>query len=242
MFIIIDVNNSSKLYNISDDKVVLLDEFDDGKELFFNGTNFFWENNSIIYTRSISSKSKKILSKINGKILDCKGYFILTWYKEAELRLYDTLTNQYQSIKTNFQVKEGKIGLDQTIWLIGKNQLHGGYNVLWSEDLLSFQIIPPPASAIKISGNTDGLAWTINERGEIWKLHRLGEGNTPGCQLNPSCRGCLSKNYGNAKDIGISKEGYFVVLSVSDHLKVYSDPGSNKVLHSFKGVTKFTVN
>lgn len=198
-----------------------------------------WEK-SIFYISEEGALVKKDFADFSETIIEPELQFkkvcnnenyLLALTTDNTLLVFDYSFNILRSIPTGFDVYDMAIGLEDTIWLTGRKQIHGGYEVFWITPEGSAQKIPEPAAALKVSGFSDGLAWTINGRNEVWKLHRLGEGNTPGCKLDAACRGCLSKSYGQVKNIRISNDGMLVINSINNEVKVYDSPGSNFLLH-----------
>ncbi|HYF33501.1 MAG TPA: hypothetical protein VD993_20395 [Chitinophagaceae bacterium] len=167
--------------------------------------------------------------------------YLLALTTDNILVVFDYDFNIIRRIPTGFDVYDMTIGLEDTIWLTGRKQIHGGYEVFWINEEGKAVKIPEPAAALKVSGFSDGLAWTINGRNEVWKLHRLGEGNTPGCKMDAACRGCLSKSYGQVKDIRITQNGMLVINSINKEVKVYDFPGSNFLLHQVKDIDEVLV-
>ena len=195
---------------------------------------------SIFYINEESALVKKDFADFSETIIEpslrfykiCNNAnYILALTTDNVIIVFDYDFNITRRIPTGFDVYDMAIGLEDTIWLTGRKQIHGGYEVFWINPEGVATKIPEPAAALKVSGFSDGLAWTINGRNEVWKLHRLGEGNTPGCKLDAACRGCLSKSYGQVKDIRITVDGMLVINSMSNEVKVYDSPGSNFLLH-----------
>ncbi|EJN13526.1 hypothetical protein PMI42_03099 [Bradyrhizobium sp. YR681] len=108
-------------------------------------------------------------------------------------------------------------GLDGTLWAIDGKSRYGGFAV-WrrSKGSDAWFMLPPPASAIRISGAPDGTAWSANSRGDIWRFHPNGAGNFRECNAVANCRNCLySPQQSSVKDLSIGPDGVLWFLSTS---------------------------
>lgn len=131
------------------------------------------------------------------------------------------------------------LGRDNTVWIAGGEEVLGGYQVFWSADLEVFKQIPWPASAVSLHGDSGGILWTINSRGEVWKLHRLGEGNMPGCRQNAGCRNCRFNGYAQAMQV-VATDDLFFVLHDNGVLRGYPFPGATQASLEWQDVSRFS--
>lgn len=138
-------------------------------------------------------------------------------------------------------IKDLHLGEESTLWIAGGEAVLGGHQVFWSADWESFRQIPWPASAVALYGDRDGIVWTVNSNTEIWKLHRLGEGNMPGCRQDTSCRNCMFKSYKGAARVA-SVEGLFLVLHPDGTLRGHPFPGASEVSLVWRDVAHFAVS
>jgi hypothetical protein len=132
------------------------------------------------------------------------------------------------------------LGEENTLWIAGGEEVLGGYPVYWSTDYETFNQIPWPASAVSLYGDRSGIAWTINSRQEVWKLHRLGEGNMPGCRQDTGCRNCMFKTYRGAIQIA-APEGLFLVLHHDNVLRGYPFAGASDPILEWRDVARFRI-
>lgn len=120
-------------------------------------------------------------------------------------------------------VSDVSVGADGIIWVVGSKALRGGFEVLWrSQDSRQWSAVPAPAAAIRVADAGNSTAWTINDRGEIWKLHKFGEGNMPDCKLDTSCRNCMRGSAGVAQDIAVGQDGSLWSFHATDGGSVIS--------------------
>jgi len=210
----------------------------DTREVCLSDKNIYYINqHSQLIEKSLADYSERVIEpELRFQKVCNNANFIMALTTSRELILFDYSFNICRQIPINLDVYDMTIGLEDTIWLTGGRPIHGGYEVFWINEEGKPTKIPEPAAALKVSGCSDGLAWTINGRNEVWKLHRLGEGNTPGCKLDAACRGCLSKSYGQVKDIRIASNGMLVINSVNKEVRVFDSPGSNFLLHHVQDI------
>ncbi len=87
--------------------------------------------------------------------------------------------------------EEISVGADGTVWIISADVRFGGRVVKrLARAPNEWFALPAPASATKIAGAPDGMSWTVNSRGEVWRLHPEGGGNLAECQVNTGCHEC----------------------------------------------------
>lgn len=83
-------------------------------------------------------------------------------------------------------------GPDESLWLLGGLARLGGKPIrrrgagatCWHE-------MPEPIAATQIACAPDGCAWTVNSRGDLWRLHPDGPGHFAECRQSANCRNCL---------------------------------------------------
>ncbi len=141
-----------------------------------------------------------------------------------------TLTEQgggdlYSPANVGFALDIG-VGADGTAWIISTqaNVGQAGNHVMYLSDpaAKSWASVPGPAAATRVAGGPDGVAWTVNDRGEVWTLHQQGGGNlyTPaGADF--------------AMDVGVSPDGTVWIISsqanvgqAGNHVMYLSDPAA----------------
>lgn len=168
------------------------------------------------------------------------GRHLLLLINDGTLMLVEEQGRVIAETQFHAPVREINLGLDGTVWLAGGEEVLGGYQIFWSENFRDFRPIPWPASAVRLYGDGEGILWTVNSRAEVWKLHRLGEGNMPGCRQDPGCRNCMFKGHRHAQQVASTGEG-FVVLGPDSSLRVFSDADSTQTLAEWNNVSRFTV-
>jgi hypothetical protein len=106
-------------------------------------------------------------------------------------------------------VEEISVGADGQVWVVSREHRFGGRVVrrfLQTES--AWYSLPPPASAVKIAGAPDGMAWTVNSKGDVWMLHPLGGGNFPYCEVDTACERCRFSSVENpVDDIAVGPDG-----------------------------------
>lgn len=110
---------------------------------------------------------------------------------------------------------EISVGGDGRVWVVSSEERFAGRVVKWViESEGSWVSLPAPSSAIKVAAAPDGVAWTVNSLGAVWRLHPLGSGNFDECQADTDCNKC---HFGGglsdfAKDIAVDANGAVWVL------------------------------
>lgn len=98
---------------------------------------------------------------------------------------------------------------DGALWVVGGNARHGGWALHrlgshakhWSE-------FPAPIAAVQLSCASDGTAWTINSKGQVWRIHPEGPGHFKECTEHAECRGCLkSPSAESIEEISVGPDG-----------------------------------
>jgi hypothetical protein len=173
--------------------------------------------------------------------ISANGRHLLLWINDGELIKCDVHGGVLQRAPLPAQTLEINLGRDDTVWISGGEAVVGGHQVFWSTDLAEFKTIPWPASAVHLFGASDGVLWTINSREEVWKLHRLGEGNMPGCRQDAGCRNCMYRDLLHAQQLAVL-EGGVMLLDESSTLHFRADFESKTSLHRWERVTRFAVS
>ena len=118
-------------------------------------------------------------------------------------------TPTYRSEREGF-ADEISVGGDGRVWVVSTEERFAGRVVKWLiESDGSWISLPAPSSAVKVAAAPDGVAWTINSQGAIWRLHPLGSGNFDECQADTDCNKC---HFGSglsdfARDIAVDAGG-----------------------------------
>lgn len=95
-------------------------------------------------------------------------------------------------VPTPADLKDMCVSTTGDFWAVAGKSAYGGYGVQrFSLIEQRWMSLPPPARAVRISAASDGTAWSVNSRGELWRLHPLGAGNFKECSQTTSCRNCL---------------------------------------------------
>ncbi len=104
---------------------------------------------------------------------------------------------------------EISVGVDGSVWIVSTESRFGGAVVKRLErGAREWFPLPAPAAATKIAVAPDGMAWSINTRGEIWRLHPAGGGNLAECQVSTECRECLFNAHSLvASEIAVTSDG-----------------------------------
>jgi streptogramin lyase len=100
-------------------------------------------------------------------------------------------------------------GPDGTIWIVSTERRFAGRAVKRLDPgRRSWFSLPAPASAVKIAGAPDGMAWTVNSRGHVWRLHPNGGGNLAECQVDTACVECrFSPRAAGASEVSVDRDG-----------------------------------
>ncbi len=109
----------------------------------------------------------------------------------------------------DFQAEHASFGGDGTAWAIGGLRRFGGTSVWrYASATARWIQLPPPAAAVRIAGGPDGTAWSLNNRGDVWRLHPEGAGSFRECGLNRDCTNCLySDGTGSISDLAVDDAG-----------------------------------
>ncbi len=104
---------------------------------------------------------------------------------------------------------EISVGGDGRVWVISTEVRYAGRVVKWLvESQGEWTSLPAPSAAVKLAAAPDGVAWTINSQGAIWRLHPLGSGNFAECQVDTDCVRCMFGTRRDfAKDIAVDAAG-----------------------------------
>ncbi len=111
---------------------------------------------------------------------------------------------------------EISVGGDGRVWVISTEVRYAGRVVKWLiESNREWTSLPAPSAATKLAAAPDGVAWTINSQGAIWRLHPLGSGNFAECQVDTDCERCqFGTRRDFAKDIAVDASGTVWALGV----------------------------
>ena len=118
---------------------------------------------------------------------------------------------------------EISVGGDGRVWVISTEERYSGRVIKWLDgsgggDWVS---MPAPSAAVKLAASPEGVAWSVNSMGAIWRLHPLGSGNFSECQVDIDCDKCLFGGRRDfAKDIAVDGSGTVWFLGVK-----YTDGG-----------------
>ena len=109
-------------------------------------------------------------------------------------------------------------GPDRSVWVVSNMTRYGGRVVRRRDPLTARWIdLPAPAAATKITIASDGMAWTVNAKGAVWRLHPSGGGNLAECQVDTACTECrFSRPTDFVREISVSRAGTVWVLAASD--------------------------
>jgi len=101
------------------------------------------------------------------------------------------------------------------IWLVTTSPRYGG-RVVVTRDVVTGRefTLPSPASAIKVAVGPDGLGWSINAFGDVWRLHPKGAGHFDECQVDTACTKCRAGlSEFRALDVAVDSERRLFVLA-----------------------------
>jgi streptogramin lyase len=112
--------------------------------------------------------------------------------------------------------EEISVGGDGRVWVVSTEERYAGRVVRWrARGDQAWTSLPAPSSAVKLAAAPDGVAWTINSMGAIWRLHPLGSGNFAECQVDTDCDRCIFGGRRDfAKDIAVDGNGSVWALSL----------------------------
>jgi streptogramin lyase len=108
-------------------------------------------------------------------------------------------------------------GLDGSVWIISTATRYGGRIIrrLAAASDTWFEL-PAPAAATKVAVAPDGMAWTVNAKGAVWRLHPQGGGNLAECQVDTACSECrFSAPADLVRDVSVGPDGTVWVLASS---------------------------
>jgi len=166
------------------------------------------------------------------------GRTLLVLGHDQRIDLVDEQCRVLGSATFEHPIQSINLGEEGTVWIAGGEEVLGGYQVFFSENLGPFRAIPWPAAAVRIWGDKEGIAWTINSREEVWKLHRLGDGHMPGCRREASCRNCRIGMYSGARQLA-PRGPMFFVLHDDAVLRGYPGPGASECVLELPHVRRF---
>ncbi len=114
------------------------------------------------------------------------------------------------------EADEISVGADGKVWIISTEERYAGRVVKWLDrGETSWQALPPPSAAVKVAAAGNGLAWTINSLGALWRLHPLGSGNFAECQVATECERCVFGNRRHfARDVAVDASDVVWALGV----------------------------
>lgn len=113
--------------------------------------------------------------------------------------------------------EEISVGGDGRVWVVSTEERYAGRVVRWrAKGQHTWTSLPAPSSAVKLSAAPDGVAWTVNSMGAIWRLHPLGSGNFSECQVDTDCDRCIFGSRREfARDVCVDRAGNVWALSVN---------------------------
>lgn len=137
------------------------------------------------------------------------------WLVEAHGLFQVCGANTIRGPALRFDALSVSQGADGSLWAIGGERRFGGAAV-WrylSEEGRWLKL-PPPAAAVCIAAAHDGSAWTVNSRGDLWRLHPDGAGSFPECGMNANCRNCFyTPARSVVRDISVDQAGILWFLA-----------------------------
>ena len=100
-------------------------------------------------------------------------------------------------------------GVDGSVWIVSTVRRYGGRVVKRLRGLPDDWVeLPAPAAATKIGAAPDGMAWTVNAQGAVWRLHPSGGGNLAECQVDTACSECrFSVSDSVMREISVGPDG-----------------------------------
>lgn len=132
----------------------------------------------------------------------------------------------------DFQAIHVSFSGDGTVWAVGGDPRFGGSSVWrYAPSEPRWILLRPPAAAVRIAGAPDGMAWTLNNRGDIWRLHPNGAGSFNECGLDRDCINCLySKGRERISDVAVDGAGTVWWVRMGDGgrvlVEVLTDPST----------------
>lgn len=112
---------------------------------------------------------------------------------------------------------EISVGGDGRVWVISTEERYSGRVIKWLDEASGGEWVsmPAPSAAVKLAASPDGVAWSVNSMGAIWRLHPLGSGNFSECQVDIDCDKCLFGGQRDfAKDVAVDGAGTVWLLGV----------------------------
>jgi hypothetical protein len=137
------------------------------------------------------------------------------WIFEEGLRHWFGVGESRPMVGVQFALQDLSHGTDGTLWALGGQSRFGGFVVRrYDADASTWRLLPPPAAALRISGAADGTAWSVNSRGDIWRLHPQGAGHFGECEMTPECANChYSPRELQVRDVSSGPDGTLWFLS-----------------------------
>jgi streptogramin lyase len=127
-------------------------------------------------------------------------------------------------------------GADGSVWIVSTITRAGGRVVrrLDGGDRV-WRDLPAPAAATKVGVAPDGMAWTVNAKGAVWRLHPNCGGNLAECQVDTACSECRFSSPADVmREISVGPDGSVWVLALRDSneptLMLLNDPLSRRYL------------
>jgi len=104
---------------------------------------------------------------------------------------------------------------DGSLWLIGGEARHGGHPVhRLAHHAKHWRTMPEPVAARRVSCDPHGCAWSVNSKGQVWRLHPDGPGSFSECGQVADCRRCLkSPDAEDLIDLSVGYDGQVWVLT-----------------------------
>jgi streptogramin lyase len=113
---------------------------------------------------------------------------------------------------------EISVGMAGDVWIVSSTPRYGGRIVrrlLGRPD--TWFDLPAPASATKLAVSPDGMAWTVNAIGAVWRLHPEGGGSLAECQVDTACAKCrFSVSDARVREISVGPDGTVWALAAAD--------------------------
>jgi streptogramin lyase len=132
---------------------------------------------------------------------------------------------------------EISVGGDGRVWVISTEERYSGRVIKWLDGVGGgdWVSMPAPSAAVKLAASPEGVAWSVNSMGAIWRLHPLGSGNFSECQVDIDCDKCLFGGRRDfAKDIAVDGSGTVWFLGVK-----YTDGGYQLMRLADQGTRHF---
>jgi streptogramin lyase len=107
-------------------------------------------------------------------------------------------------------------GADGSVWIVSTLTRAGGRIVRRRDAEDGFwRDLPAPAAATRVAVAPDGMAWTVNAMGAVWRLHPEGGGNLAECQVDTACSECrFSPPADSVREISVGPDGSVWVLAL----------------------------